>query len=233
MLIGKTHSPLLAKISKCKLKNFIGSTVAFSFLMNIGHCFQYRINYGLNIDLTLNDYEYLAPLDTYPFAVFQNSSFDIYTLVYFLINFAVFFVVNTWVEVSIVRKLRHEIAEKRASTEQEMLHINGNNSAHSDVVNRMLRDKQRRIEQDARKEQRAIKMVVVNSLLNFFLRSPEILVFISDYTSLFQRAFFFLTMFNLNNLMLSISCFAYTLTFTTNVVIYYVFNDKFKKSFSF
>jgi hypothetical protein len=46
MLLGKEHSYLLKNISKWEMKRVVLLTVLISLLMNIGHIFQYRINYG-------------------------------------------------------------------------------------------------------------------------------------------------------------------------------------------
>jgi hypothetical protein len=59
--------------------------------------------------------------DLYPNIVSLNSQFNWYSMMYFLINFAVFLLVKTCVEFSIFRKLRKEIAEKRMKTEAEIL----------------------------------------------------------------------------------------------------------------
>jgi hypothetical protein len=97
MLVGKEHSKTLERLSKLEMKYVIYGSVVFSLLMNIGHCFQYRINWGWGALLLSNKFTY----DLYPSIVMYNSSFQVYSIVYFVINFAVFLFVNTWVEMSI------------------------------------------------------------------------------------------------------------------------------------
>jgi hypothetical protein len=238
MLIGKEHSSALETISKWKINYVVGGSVVFSLLINIGHVFQYRINYGWQGAANPTLYE------SYPAIVVDNFFFVIYSFLYFLLSFCLFFVVNTSVEVSIVQKVRQEIAEKRVKTEEEIRNIKKNNSSCSAVVNKVLLDKQRKIEQDAKKEQRAIIMVVVNSFVNFVFRIPEILVFIASITRVliplinmgvdqseieFSKSLFY----GLAGVILSLSYLAYLLTLTTNVVIYYLFNVKFKQLFIF
>jgi hypothetical protein len=141
------------------------------------------------------------------------------------------------VEVSLVKKIRHEIAEKRMKAQEEMRNLNMSHSALSTVVNQVLRAKQKKIEQDAKKETRAIVMVVLNSFFNFWLRLPEILVFVLSSNSIFQSSDFSLLLFkkipDFSNIMVSVSFLAYILTFSTNVLIYYFFNTKFKQLFAF
>jgi hypothetical protein len=234
MLIGKEHSPLLEKISKWKIKKSVPFTILFSLLINIGHIFQYRINYGWG---PVNDnYINYQMKDFYPAIVSDNVSLGAYILVYFILNFGVFFLVNTWIEVRLVRKLHDELTIKRKKIAEEIELTNLNNSAHSTVVNRIIKAKQKKIEQDNKKEQRAIIMVISNSVINFILRLPEIFVFISSSNSLFPSNSlysFFNSLYDFTSMMVSFSYFAYILTFITNVFIYYLFNTKFKQLFIF
>jgi hypothetical protein len=50
MLVGKDHSFLLERLSKWEINRVIIVTVLLSFLANIGHCFQYRINFGWGLE---------------------------------------------------------------------------------------------------------------------------------------------------------------------------------------
>jgi hypothetical protein len=234
MLIGKEHTPLLEKISKFELKRVAIVTIILSLLLNIGHVFQYRINNGWGS--VVSDYINVQMNDFYPAIVSDNISLGAYILVYFIFNFGVFFLVNTWIEASIVRKLQNELTIKRKKVIEEIELFNMHNSAHSDVVNKMLRAKQKKIEQDCKKENRAIIMVISNSVISFVLRLPEIFVFISSSDCLFPNNVlysFFDSFYNFTSMMVSFSYLAYILTFTSNVVIYYLFNTKFKQLFIF
>jgi hypothetical protein len=206
-------------------------------LINIGHIFQYRINYGWGVvfstttDIVANEMK-----DFYPTIVANSVSFGAYVLFYFLNNFGVFFLVNTWIEVSLVRKLHKELTYKRKKVAEEIELTSLHNSAHSTVLNKIIKAKQKKIEQDNKKEQRAIIMVISNSLINFILRLPEIFVFISSSNSLFPSNplySFFNSLYDFMSMMVSFSYLAYVLTFSTNVLIYYLFNTKFKQLFIF
>jgi hypothetical protein len=98
-------------------------------------------------------------------------------------------------------------------------------------VNRLNKVKRKKIDQDAKKETRAIVMVWTNSLVNFLLRLSEIFLFVSSSSSLFPGNVLFRmlrSIVNLENLMMSVAYFTYVLTFVTNVIVYCLFNPKFK-----
>jgi hypothetical protein len=244
MLVGKEHNFALTKISELNIKPVIVMTIVFSLLINIGHCFQYRINYGWGRLLDENGWSQLT-YDSYPSIVIFNSSFQVYSIVYFCINFVAFFLINTCVEASLVQKMRAEVSEKRQRVEEEIRVSAANNSSGSEVVNKVIASKQKKIVEDAKKETRAIKMVVTNSLVNFFLRLPEILVFLSSNSSFLASLVYVYTIndehrnlqstFLLNDIsitLLNISYFFYILNFTTCVAIYCVFNKKFRQHFT-
>jgi hypothetical protein len=234
-------------MSKWEMKWVICGTVAFSLLMNIGHCFQYRIDYGWGIhseDYLYSDY-ILA--DFYPSIVHDNLGFNVFAIVYFCVNFLGFLVINTGVEMNLIKNLRKEIVEKKGKMEKEINTMIMNNSSGSMIINKLIRDKQKKIEQDAKKEQRATIMVITNSFVNFYLRLPEVLVFFVStcYSNnlgltgncgatilagsvIYQ---FLSNIINLKNTIVSFAYLMYILTFTTNVAVYYVFNTKFRQLF--
>jgi hypothetical protein len=173
MLVGKEHNPTLEIISKLNFKLVVFLTVSFSLLINIGHSFQYRI---INMQSKVLSYHDVS-LDIYPSIVSQNVAFQWYSIIYFVINFALFLVINTCVEVSLLYKLQKEIVDKRTKAEAEILLSRSRNTSESGVINKIIRWKQKKIEQDAKKNTRVIVMVLTNSCLNFILRFPEIFVF--------------------------------------------------------
>jgi hypothetical protein len=115
MLIGREHKPLFQKISKWNFKWVVGLTLIISGLINIGHGFQYELNDGSEFTwpgLSDDIYAFNVHIsDSYPYDYSIDNSLPLFTyiLLYFLINFVMFFVVNTWVEVTIVRKLHSEL----------------------------------------------------------------------------------------------------------------------------
>jgi hypothetical protein len=95
-------------------------------------------------------------------------------------------------------------------------------------------------EEDEKKERRVIKMIVLNGVFNFFLRSPDLLVWL-QYTDIrnliaggsmtWEHAAILLPGFS--NLIVDIGYFTYILTFSTNFLIFYKFNAKFKEAVIF
>jgi hypothetical protein len=137
-------------------------------------------------------------------------------------------------------RFRAEIAEKRAKAQAEIELSTINNTSESVLINKLIKLKQKKIEKDAKKETRAIIMVVTNSCVNFFLRLPEILAFFASKNSLLTSFIFTedlssnsVIFDDLTSMILSTSYFLFIATFTTNVVIYYLFNQKFKQLFVF
>jgi hypothetical protein len=233
MLIGQEHNATLTKISDLNFKLVVFVTIVFSLLMNVGHCFQYRINYGYTQILFLEDI-----IIDYPSIVVNNFSFHVYTIVYFLVNFVCFFVLNTWVEFCLLRNLRKEISDKRVKLEGEIRVSESNNTSGSEFINKLNRWKKKKIDQDAKKETRATVMVITNSGLNFFFRLPEILVFFSSDQAFLEATFsnliftFHFLISNFLNILLSVSFIFYIFSFSTNVCMFYLFNPKFKRCFS-
>jgi hypothetical protein len=234
MLVGKEHNPTLEKISKLNFKLVVFLTVAFSLLMNIGHCFQFQINYGLEEILGSSE----STFDLYPIIVSLNSAFKWYSVVYFFVDFALFLAINTCVEFTIFLKLRKEIAIKKVKTEAEILLSRSKNTSGSEVINKIIRRKQKKIDQDEKKNTRTIVMVITNSCLNFILRLPEIFVFLSAnnglLTSLFGNFYVDISdalFSSLSSLLVSSSYLFYIITFPSNVAFYYLFNPIFKQHF--
>ncbi len=154
MLIGREHSLLLERISKLELKNIVTFAVIFSSALNIGHIFQYRINNGLTLDNSMEVYA------QYPlFLLTYSDLLAAIFVAYFAIKYALFFLVNTFVEIVIVRKFQVELREKRRKMEQ---------------MGRVDQAARKKLDEDSVKERRAITMVVLNSLVNFSLRFSEI-----------------------------------------------------------
>ncbi len=92
------------------------------------------------------------------------------------------------------------------------------------------------LESDRKKEQRAVTMVAVNTVVNLLLRFLECIVFIMSSENMFPNnalSNFFCYKLALCNHLLGFSYFLDILTFTSNFLFYYVFNKKFKEAFCF
>jgi hypothetical protein len=172
MLIGREHNPTFENISKWDINRVIAATVFISLLANVAHAFQYELHGGDLYTFYSSNYVYVYP--SYPAVEFSSTALDVYLIFYFMINFLVFVVVNTSVEVVLVRKLHTELADKKARLKKMAAH-----SRKSSAPESLSFRKKRKLDMEERTEQRAIIMVVINALLNFFLRLPELFVIFS------------------------------------------------------
>jgi hypothetical protein len=221
-------------VAKLEFKWVIRASLLFSILINIGHGWEYQVVQ----DLALSDsVEYIYghingdSFSDYPQAN-QDQPYFIYSILYFVINFCVFFIFNTGVEVKIVRRMHKELKDKR----ERLAKMNASNSRSSQAVETCQTEEDRKKEEeDGKKERRVIKMVAINGLLNFILRASDMLFWlenknisvllnIGSQDSLLPGIFSLIT---------DLGYFAFILTFTTNFVIYYKFNLKFKEALIF
>jgi hypothetical protein len=87
MLIGREHSPLLERIAKLELKNIVACSIMFSLALNIGHIFQFEINYWKILTtkpLSEVNYQY----SMYPYFTFSYEPFlSVFLIIYFFIDF--------------------------------------------------------------------------------------------------------------------------------------------------
>jgi hypothetical protein len=233
MLIGREHNPILEKISKWDFKWVIGVSIGLSGLINVGHIFQYSLNNGQEYVVSSGDvYVYLNTF--YPLIDQTSPSLFIFLILYFFVNYLAFFVVNTVVEVTLVKKLHSELKDKQKRLDG-MNKLSAAGSSGANLVPVSFR-KLRKQEIEEKTEQRAIIMVVINALLNFFFRLPELFFLFSISNSLISDdnilSNFFLVFPSLKICTTDLAYFTYILTFSTNFIVYYVFNQKFKQTFS-
>jgi hypothetical protein len=233
LLVGKDHPPWLVTVANLKFKWMIRGSILFSVLVNIGHGMEYQVIEDAPIIstdyFTLNGFSY----SDYPQAN-QGFSYYIYSAVYFAFNFGVFFILNTGVEVKLVRRMHKELREKR----ERLAKMNAEKSSASTELACKREEKMKAEEDDLKKERKVIKMVVFNGVLNFVLRTPELLFCLeylchqSDLHTIFVYTFG-VYMPGFLSFMADIGYFTYTLTFTTNFAIFYTFNKNFKDAVVF
>jgi ABC-type multidrug transport system fused ATPase/permease subunit len=163
----------------------------------------------------------------------QGTAYFIYSIVYFCINFGVFFILNTSLEIKIVRRMQKELREKR----ERFAKMNAANSVVNIDSHKSQTDLEnnKKEEEDSKKERKVIKMVVINGFFNFILRAPEMVFWIENSRSwplLFgmtreSQTFSFPGFLNL---IADVGYLAYILTFSLNVIIFYKFNNNFGKA---
>jgi hypothetical protein len=237
MLIGREHNIMLEMISKWNFKWVVVFSLLISGLANVCHAFQYTVN-----DSTTYEWEtdYIVSI----YSSYPNFSFDwssrffstflyIYNVLYFFLNYFVFLVANTCVEVTLVRKLHLELMEKKKRLDK----MNKPGLAQStNSANATPFRKRRKQEIEDRTEQRAFLMVVINTLINFILRLPELFFLFSSTENVFaiKNSFtlFFVSYTFIREFTVDLTNLTYILTFSTNFLIYYLFNLKFKQTFS-
>jgi hypothetical protein len=235
LLIGKGHAAWLVSIAKMEFKWVIRSSILVSALMNLGHIWEYDpiedwvfspLMYGVNSGYETQKYESYTD---YPIPNF-GQAFFYYTIVYFLINSIVFFAVNTTIEVRIIYRLREEIEEKRKrmaqmSARASFSSITNGSTDHIDV---------KKSEEDEKKERRVIKMVFFNGFFNFLLRFSDVLVLFENENIWKSFAAYLASKLpGFMNLFVDIGYFTYILTFSTNFLIFYKFNSKFREAVVF
>jgi hypothetical protein len=235
LLIGRDHNSALKKIAKWKVNRVIAISIFLSLSVNIGHAFLYTLNTG-GFYTQIFGAAYYIVYDTYPIVNQRDINsvlqypVSIYLLVYFIVNSIVFWIVNTFVEVIMLRKLHKELADKKTR-------LAGMNHtaiiAQVQLVNVSFRKSRKQQIEDGT-EGRAILMVVINALFNFILRLPELFVVFSISFTLFgdQLNYFFNPFPSFSLFLTDFAYFCYILTFTTNFFIIYLFNQKFKQTFS-
>jgi hypothetical protein len=237
MLIGKDHSQWLIVISQMNLSRTCLISIAISLLLNLSYTFGYTLNDGSTITQ-----DGRVRYDFYPILSHSSLAFFFFTAIYFFINYFLFLLANTIIEIAIVRRLRKEIDDKHKRMARMMDESGGGGGGgggggstpavyHNQQLNLRAR---RRLRSDSKKEHRAVLMVTVNGLVNFLFRLPEVfnILNLSSYfyrgnvvssTLCAQYCRFFRDLSNLT----------FILTFSTNCVMYYWFNNKFRQAFRF
>jgi hypothetical protein len=73
----------------------VAVSLGLSIFINIGHAFQFYINDGSNYSAILSDTHLYT---TYPAINSNSKALCVFLLIYFLINYLVFLLINTVVE---------------------------------------------------------------------------------------------------------------------------------------
>jgi hypothetical protein len=212
MLVSSHHSCVLEAISKMKTQRIVYAVVVASAALNTVRFFQYGIN-----ESSLN------PNVAYPFVLMQSSNIflSIFLFSYTFFNYFFLIAVNTVLETMIFYKLRKELANKKHRSlilGTVLAHSTGNSSEANSFQ---------------RKEIRVIFMVLLNGVINLILRLPDLTWFFYYITFFFPGnivVVLFCEYYRICFQLIDISNFFFILTFSTNFMIYYFFNLKFKQS---
>jgi hypothetical protein len=250
LLVGKDHAPWLVDIAQLEFKRVIRGSILVSALVNIGHGWEYQAIQGLAIT-HFNDAE-LSYINSYSYSDIpkpnQGQAYFYFSVAYFAINFGVFFILNTGIEIKIVRRMHKELQDKRERFTKMNVPKSSSSplttvSAEAENLSKLGEDKKREKE-DGKKEQRVIKMVIINCIFNFLLRAPEMLFWIENTNAelvLFPSGSLFGTsngqyiqyMPGFLSFIADIGYFAYIVTFSSNFFVFYTFNKNFKEAVVF
>jgi hypothetical protein len=244
LLVGKDHAAWLVTIAKLEFKWVIRGSFLFSALINIGHGWEYQaVEYA--VGLNGNEIQYLyVELNGFSHSDYpetnQGTPYFIYSMVYFSINFGVFLILNTTIEVNIVRRMQKELREKRERLAKMNSANSGLKTSSDGAENKSqtdLEDKKRERE-DGEKERKVIKMIVLNCFLNLILRGPDLLYCLQN-LGVHENIFNIFKDYDnakkeivpgLLSFFTDLAYFTYLLTFTSNFVIFYVFNKNFNEA---
>jgi hypothetical protein len=255
LLVGKDHSDWLVSAAKLEFKWVIRGSFFVSVLINIGHGWQYLAVEDSPEAFAASSEYFQVNGDSYseyPLAN-QNWAYFYFSVVYFVINFGAFFLINTVIEVKIVRRIHKELSEKRerlARLKCDETSLSTVTTAYSATKSTSKADesKNKIDKENEKKERKVIKMVVLNGIFNFVLRAPEIFFWIEN-ASIFSLVFpdqsrpmdylsdrssglgYYVP--GLLGLVADIGYLSYILTFTTNFIIFYKFNKNFKEAVVF
>jgi hypothetical protein len=233
--VGKDHTPWLVSTAKQKFKFVIRGSLLVSALINIGHVWEYKVVEDLAISSPLYRSNYAQvngrSYSDYPLAN-QSLLYLIFSIMYFCINFGLFFILNTGLEVKIVFRMRKELKEKRERLRR--MHAANALVTTSERVSKIIQNFKVNEEHDDIKERRVIRMVVFNSVFNFVLRATEMLFWMEN-ASIWMILFpgnvlssIGTAVHGILSFIADIGYLAYILTFSTNFLIFYKFNAKFR-----
>jgi hypothetical protein len=244
LLVGKDHAPWLVFLAKLEFKWVIRGSLLFSTCINIGHGWQFDVSADEPIYKEMyTDYKAYNFINGFSYSDYpqanQGQSYFIYSIVYFMINFGLFFILNTGLEVKMIRRMQCELKEKR----KRIAKMNLVKTVSYSVEKKSQKDLEdmTRQEEDGKKERMVIKMVILNGFFNFILRAPDLL-FLMENTNIFH---WLLTCFpdfptslaylppGLLSLLADIGYFTYILTFSSNFLIFYNFNKNFNEAVMF
>jgi hypothetical protein len=166
----------------------IRGSFLLSGLVNIYHWWEYQTVEGFEISDLFKHTDVYNQINGFSYSDYpeanQDTPYFAYSIIYFIINFGGFFLLNTGIEIKIVRRMHIELKEKR----ERIAKMNATNSSVSNSVRAIkvasssetLNENKKREAEDAKKERRVIKMVILNGILNFILRAPDMLFWLEN-----------------------------------------------------
>jgi hypothetical protein len=204
MLVGKDHIKIFEQISYVSFDHTIILIIFTSLGLNVIRLLQYRINFDVE------NFEY-------PIIVFNNinSYVNILYLIWHLagdvLNYLFYSMFTTIIDLLTVVKLRRFLAQKAIRVANHLDH---------------------KVKNSQKSELKGVLMVIINSLINFILRLPELSSLLYNLGTHFApRSWLYVYLcieMMACHLLIDISSLFYLISLSLNFLVYYFFNKKFK-----
>lgn len=179
-LIGKDHPKLVDFFSKIKSNRYILTTGLISIGLSVVKGFKYKINY----DHSEREYPYTVEVDFYEKRSDANRVYFVINVVCDLLNYFVFVCVNLGIDVYMLVRLRRTLDEKLKRFATMMTSLDEKTTKTTTTI-RMKQFDQTKSDMDNAKNN-ALRMVVFNSMANFFFKLPLVVMPLVNAVVVFQ-----------------------------------------------
>ena len=226
-LIGREHGKFVAYISEIAVKKYIGVSLFISASLSWIKYFKYRVNYFYpywNYPMSNEMDIMLLSMDSTRFEDFYFT----YNTISDLVNYLVFVVICIIIDICMVVQLRRTLSEKAMKSES----MNSQNQKSKQAENDKAVNK-------------AIKMVVLNTVIGVFFKLPILLIPLLNLCAQFyykSRTYkyhypsfdiFYSMLFDIGlySLIQDMSHFLFTLSLSIQMFIYKRFDKKFRNGY--
>ena len=212
-LIGKDHGKLVTFFSETGIKIYIGTTILISASFSWIFFFKYKINF----------YNYFEDFPSLTENLMHKSGFSkayyILSSLSSFVNYFLFVVICAIIDICMVVQLRRTLNEKAEKSES------------------MMNKKQNEIKKAENEEavNKAIKMVVLNTVIGIFFKLPvsfiPILNFFAEFNSHPLLLISFLFVSGFYNFIQDVSNLLFILSLSIQIFIYHRFDKKFREGY--
>lgn len=163
-LIGKDHPKLVEIMSKVSIKKYIIVSGIISIVLSIVKSFRYQINY----DHPELNYPFLIEHDLNQDRGWSRDVYFVFNFISDIFNYVIFVVGNISIDAYMVVRLRRTLGEK-------LDRFKSNQQKNTDKSKKSKSKNKKEAEVDEAINN-AIRMVVINSTLNFFFKLPLVII---------------------------------------------------------
>ena len=220
MLINKEPSKFIKRISDVSIKTKIKIIICLGIVLSIVKIFEYEFNNGDEFYLSYN-YPLFFNKNYYSNKL-KRKIISYVLLIRCLINFLVFFLLNSFLEFLILIKLSKELRKKRERQAK---------MAISSIENE--RKNMQALKKDSNRKKKFILIIIINGLINIIFRFPELFDFIQSSSVLFHSKLLFKIFCKIDIIcyfLVNISNLFFIITLSTNFLIFLIFNNTFRDS---